>query len=655
MSNVKYINLRELFNSKIFRIPDYQRGYSWEDKHFEALWSDLHNIQLGKLEYHYTGMITVASIQPEVYKEWSDNFYFKHNKGYFVVDGQQRLTTITILLFELVKAYFQPENPNNKLLDGVRKEYWIKNYLIRNEDDEHYPCSFVFGYHTDNPSDRFFKVKILEQTQYASDDFPIEETAYTNQLIEAKKFFRKKIQGYINIEAQNSSIKGAFEKLEDLCQLLVERMMFDFKILDNALDIFMVFETMNTRGKGLSDLEKLKNRLIYLATLLKNMPVLSGTNSETSIDLRNHIVQVWKDIYKELGRSKALLNTDNTLLNYHWIMYHGYDRNRAKAYAEDLFDQQFTVENVVDQKQTGKSIAHYVNSLIKSARWWYVLSNPDDSIAMKYTNDIRMTQMLIRIHRLKYRYFIPLLFAGLESSYESLETKRKFLEEIERYIFLIFVVSSRRAHTGSSHFSSQASNLYKREDGWDLDSIISDIDEWVSGGEGFYGYFQWSNFKQYLEPSFEHDHLNGYKDWSGLKYFLAEYQSRTAPLTEYSEYKVVPIFSRGNEGTPKKMGLKDIAGAKLRYLERSLGNYTLVRKPPQDWNTFSFEQIKNYLREHQEDSDLLDYPQWDAHTIASRGKKMLQFMQERWQIASSQHLSEAEQLDLLYLNFMQDL
>ena len=122
--------------------------------------------------------------------------------------------------------------------------------------------------------------------------------------------------------------------------------MFDFKILDDALDIFVVFEPMNTRGKGLSDLEKLKNRLIYLATLLQNMHA-EATEEAPNADLRNYIVKEWKEIYKELGRRRTLLNTDDTLLNYHWIMYHGYDRKRAKGYAEDLFEERFTVSKVV--------------------------------------------------------------------------------------------------------------------------------------------------------------------------------------------------------------------------------------------------------------------------------------------------------------------
>ena len=83
--------LSELFNDKIFRIPDYQRGYAWGNLQINDFWSDLNNLDKDRI--HYTGMITVEN------KE----------EYYHVIDGQQRLTTIMILL-KVVLDQFDDED-----------------------------------------------------------------------------------------------------------------------------------------------------------------------------------------------------------------------------------------------------------------------------------------------------------------------------------------------------------------------------------------------------------------------------------------------------------------------------------------------------------------------------------------------------------------
>ena len=83
--------LFELFNDKVFCIPDYQRGYAWGKLQINDFWSDLNNLDKDRI--HYTGMITVKN------KE----------EYYHVIDGQQRLTTIMILL-KVVLDQFDDED-----------------------------------------------------------------------------------------------------------------------------------------------------------------------------------------------------------------------------------------------------------------------------------------------------------------------------------------------------------------------------------------------------------------------------------------------------------------------------------------------------------------------------------------------------------------
>src|ERR1035437_5122222 len=81
--------------------------------------------------------------------------------------------------------------------------------------------------------------------------------------------------------------------------------------------------SMNNRGKPLSNLELLKNRLIYLSTLFPD-------EEETEkVLLRKNINACWKTIYEYLGKNKRKLLPDDVFLKAHWIMYFAYSRRKG--------------------------------------------------------------------------------------------------------------------------------------------------------------------------------------------------------------------------------------------------------------------------------------------------------------------------------------
>ena len=100
-TDVSNVRLSQLFNQKCFRIPNYQRGYAWGESQLNDLWDDIMDIQKHGLGFrpHYTGAITLQQIDAsdltpaELKLSTSGMEYFN------VVDGQQRLTTLLLLLF----------------------------------------------------------------------------------------------------------------------------------------------------------------------------------------------------------------------------------------------------------------------------------------------------------------------------------------------------------------------------------------------------------------------------------------------------------------------------------------------------------------------------------------------------------------------------
>src|SRR5690554_4800130 len=111
MGNI--ISFKEIFNNSIFRIPDYQRGYSWTQKELDDLWADLTNTRLHKNSYHFTGILTLNTFNSSDLKSFKEeDFNIVNNKlilnglefnTFNLVDGQQRLTTILIYYLGLSK------------------------------------------------------------------------------------------------------------------------------------------------------------------------------------------------------------------------------------------------------------------------------------------------------------------------------------------------------------------------------------------------------------------------------------------------------------------------------------------------------------------------------------------------------------------------
>lgn len=84
--------------------------------------------------------------------------------------------------------------------------------------------------------------------------------------------------------------------------------------VNDDFNVCIVFESMNNRGKSLSNLELLKNRFIYLSANLK-------ATDDAKQELRKDINEVWKNIYHYLGKNPDLKLDDDDFLYNHWIMY----------------------------------------------------------------------------------------------------------------------------------------------------------------------------------------------------------------------------------------------------------------------------------------------------------------------------------------------
>jgi uncharacterized protein with ParB-like and HNH nuclease domain len=134
-------SISKIFTEKLFRIPDYQRGYAWTEKQLKDFWSDI--LQLEESKNHYGGVLTLERVSNHIFKNWSEDKWIIESKNFepfYVVDGQQRLTTTIILIQALTEVISEKDVLNYTTVAEIRKRY------IFDSKDQGISRSYIFGY-----------------------------------------------------------------------------------------------------------------------------------------------------------------------------------------------------------------------------------------------------------------------------------------------------------------------------------------------------------------------------------------------------------------------------------------------------------------------------------------------------------------------------
>ena len=626
MSDSKLQSLSEIFNNRIFRIPDFQRGYSWEERQLDDFWEDLQNLHPNKI--HYIGLLTVEPINNsdiQNVEKWKDDLWLlkKGMTAYYVIDGQQRLTTLIILLHEILRTFSEDEGINF----GSKSE-WTERFLYRSFNQIY--KSFVFGYEKDNPSDEFFKTRILEQESSAADKYP--ETLYTANLMFAKEYFAKKLKNLSR------------ERKEEIFDKAVNKLKFNYYEIDDSLDVYVTFETMNNRGKDLSHLELLKNRLIYLSTLLHE-------SDDTKSRLRKDINETWKTVYEYLGKNKENPLDDDVFLFNHWIMYYTYDRSQSDVYADFLLKRKFTAKNVLNGLLTINDIKDYIDSLAKCVKKWYYIYNIEQS---DYSE--RIKEQIQKLDRVGMGAFPPMIMAVFtKESREDLIWD--FLDACERFNFLVFAISHRSSNTQNSNIYRMTREYYMGDT--DIVTITANIDFLTDGeDENYYrGWFDLERFRNHIKELFLKNDKDGFYSWNGLRYFLYEYelflQNNANTKVRWEDFSkrskedtIEHIFPQSATSEYWKEHFGHLKPSEKRLYLNSLGNLLLLsRSKNSKLQNFDFDRkkcLKNkdgkdigYYNGSYSEIEVSKQTEWTPEQIKERGLLMLQFMEDRWKFRFS--------------------
>lgn len=674
-------SLSQIFNKRIFRIPDYQRGYAWQGQQLRDFWEDIVNLQSDR--YHYTGLLSLKKLNREESRKLGNNDSWLLDSGfdaYHIVDGQQRLTTFVIMLNEIIEFTCKLPDNNGKSddeiylgFDNIRD---IKaKYISRKRPPENLIITYMFGYENDNPSAEYLKYKVLGQ-EYGG---TIKETYYTKNLKYAKEFFGKELQAYYE--------KKGIEGINDLYRKLTLKLMFNIHEIKDDYDVFVAFETMNNRGKRLTNLELLKNRLIYLTTLYPS-DILDETDK---IALRELINKAWSEVYYQLGRNENNLLSDDEFLRAHWIMYYSYSRKRGDDYIKFLlrkFSHKSIFENIIevdpdeddpavlmsdqqdddddmevdsspkmtDEFLQPEEIRDYVNSLNETAEYWYYTFYPE-----KCPDITEEEQVWIdKLNHIGIAYFRPIVAVSLIPRLEYSKDERiAFYKAVERFIFITFRMGRSQSTYKSSDYYRKTREVYMGN--MSLSDVAEDLTNTTNENTGdAVTVFVTKMNRQFISK-------DGFYSWRGLRYFLYEYEYSLASkykldklswadLTKVVKDKVTVEHILPQ--TPTKLywrnNFRQFNPEEIKTLSASLGNMlplsqSINSKLQNDG--FDDKKARGYSNGCHCEVEISKEDSWDAKHIYDRGMKLLSFMETRWDFKFE---DTKQKEDLLHVSFVND-
>lgn len=240
MANMNFNTTNSTFrqllgNGLSYRVPPFQRDYSWTEDEWDDLWQDILGLfEEGGEPSHYMGYLVLQS---------SDS------KQFDIIDGQQRITTISVMILaalghlqDLVAAKSDPEN-NTK-----RKEQLQNSYIGYLDPVSLVPRSKL---ELNRHNNRFYQTYLVPLDKLPQRGLNASE----HQLRKAFNWFKERIK--IHVGTANTSGRD----LAAFIDTLVDKLFFTVITVTDELNAFKVFETLNARGVRLSATDLLKNYL----------------------------------------------------------------------------------------------------------------------------------------------------------------------------------------------------------------------------------------------------------------------------------------------------------------------------------------------------------------------------------------------------------
>lgn len=358
-------------NGKIYKVPVYQRDYSWKEEHWEDLWADILLILNGD-SVHYMGSIVLQN---------------KGEKRFSVIDGQQRLATLTLIVLATIKNIQNLVDRDIDKFNNQERISLLSKKFLGDKDPGSLTYSAKLELNENNNGFyqshlMVFRPPLNERTLRDSDML----------LWRAYNYFYEKINKYFKSNENGEDLANFLNKY------VAEKLMFIQIVVEDELRAYTVFETLNSRGERLTVSDLLKNFLFSLST---------------STDLP-HIKEKWQRTVDTIGLAKFAV-----FLRHYWIS------------KQSLIRQEYLFKAMKEIVRNSVQVIELLDELEKNAQLYIALSNYSDQF---WIGQREQRKRIKEIELFKERQALPLLLA----SYNNL-----LPEEFTKVLRIVSVITFR--------------------------------------------------------------------------------------------------------------------------------------------------------------------------------------------------------------------
>lgn len=558
--------VRKLLTDDVYyNVPDFQRSYSWKKQHWVDFWSDLDSISKG--ETHYLGSA--------VFIDKERGF---GNSTYDVIDGQQRLTTISVLLCAIRDRYNKLNDPDD-IEEYINTEY-LKTRNSKNDYEQ-----------------------TLSLSEYDKSDFnALIEGRYNaieseSKILECFNFFEEKLS--------NSDL----EYLEDLRTKLTESMSIVIVTCESEGSAFRLFETLNNRGMELTAIDLMKNALLQYAS--KEYP--SGSDDDKYISIRNNWEFLLENVVHEISNPDQFFR--------HFIMSRKTPGVKSNVSSRTLYDK-FKSLIYEELPASGTTVSEYVEEMVDISSTYIGLVESSVDYSSGRQRD-RINRRLRNLNDIKASHSRTLILRSIEEFDDSSD-----LLEVLR-LLEVFMTRWRISDltTGASLdriFSGLCSNAFEKSD--PVDIIRTKLREKAPSNDEFRANFANSNFQRnsmttYILDTMERMHFSGTgKQIDRTKVDI----EHIAPQASFSSDKYAPWKN-----------VLDVTEAEFNNQYRNrIGNLTLLEERLNEEasdNPFEQKSDQYKLSEYEMTDEIRkNYTEWTEDTIEERSERLGEIAVDVW-------------------------
>ena len=403
-------------NSRRFIVPKFQRDYSWNSEQWDDLWQDIETM-IDEHDEHYMGYLVLQT---------------QDDKLFYIIDGQQRFTTVLLLIYAAIKCVESQIAQGIDVEDNTRRCESLKALYIGKEDPVTLDYDNLLTLNRNNNS--YFCDYILKLGDLKARNL----TATEKLMRSCFEYYEQKL-----IRKYNSGKEYA-----SFIQTVADGLHFTQIVVNDEMNAFRVFETLNARGVQLSSADLLKNYLFS--------KVDSDTTHSSRIDT---LERKWSILTDNIKAEKL-----PEFLRYYWNMQHKTIRANA------------VYKTIRQEIKEDRQVFLLLDDLIGYSDIYMALTDENDE--MWTDSDVKENVALLNLFRLKQPF--SLLMAAKMNLSES-EFKR-VLKTVIMMCVRYNVICDRNPNDQEAPFNilAQSISLNKVVDLNKLSSIMVDDIEFKS-------------------------------------------------------------------------------------------------------------------------------------------------------------------------------